>query len=1303
MNRDFQRGCVRLAAMVALVLSAAVHAAYNVKQPEIRPAWSGAELGVWTQDYASATNAAAQTGKPVIVVTSGMWWCPYCQPLEAKVFVQKAWTDFIDEIGGAYLVVLDFPYRGTVSAAESHKTADFDARTGRPGWGFTCWLYDEEYRNENGISADDAFRLIEERNYAWQNALGLPSAQTVTIANWDDTDTFTYRRVGYPTLIVMDSNGRILGRPPSNVRDTATKTWTVEEACDYVIGNVRTVLRADAGDEADNLAVTAPFLDDPACAGELFTQGEHTLSSIDTADWYRIEIPESYGETWHFAVSPRDGFESADLVLAVGADEAGKTTLVSANAAASEGSVSVVFPSAGIYHVKVSPKDALSSVAGYVFRYGYDEVVVPASFERTSASFANNASDATLTVKLGSSGTNHVTEVDWRTVDGTASNGVDFVTTGGTLRWEAGEARGAKTISIPILAPESASWQSRGFTVELYPKSHCSIPASMASCTVTLTTSSTRNPGTIAFDGFWTTAKPVYHEGEVFSADVLRTGGYEGAVSATVTLSMSGASYRETFEWGHNDREAKKLVWTLPTTVGMQDDKAGSFELTASGGAALGSPNKAQFVLRDSLAVESFDEYNASTLGGIASVQGNAWFYGRESEDATESVLRSRTLTAAGTTLSLALTGPAILSLSVVPKGGATATLRLGDKMLSNAFSGKHLVAIPAGLQTVAIVGARGTEADSYLVADWTVTSLSQFKLIASSPVDGSWVRATDDFVLSAKLAEARALPDEATLEVITYAGNSSSALKALPCGGAVALTADGSSYPAKGDVVAQAAFADFATNAVGAYAWWRMDVSFTDEYGNMAERQGRTAVMRLVPEDVPDVASADALPEGWSVSDASVLCAPDMMVGSDASAIGVLPAVNVGEGDSVAVEVKEGNLPDGLTVAAGKGGIVFNGSPVRAGEAEAMLQLVVTKASGEIVRGATFGVAFATTELGDLAGEYAGYRIVRTAEGIVQGAGFGEASLTVGPTGRLVGRFVWNGERYSFVTSSFGEWHNGTIVFSGVAAASSALERAIDVRIFENSEEHDAVIAVGEAEYWLYRNNWRTSAGRSRLKEIVGTYTAALPVAASDPAGFGPRGTGYLHAQVKDNGIVSYFGIDSLGRYFVGASPAYYVFDCCTGSGKRWFFYVNTVPNGITNRVSGLSGLVAVTPDEKDASVRYLSTDSVPLSLVNLETDAVYPRCWTNSINVVGGTFDIPSGMDVELAREMFAANEWEGAIGSYARNTGEFTAQIVRKEDASSATVKGVHVMHAPGGRSFWSGLYVQPDKTTETKIWE
>lgn len=1295
--------CALFTAMAALVPFMVANAAYNVKQPEIRPAWSGAELGVWTQDYAAATNAAAQTGKPVIVVTSGMWWCPYCQPLEAKVFVQKAWTDFIDEIGGAYLVVLDFPYRGTVSSAESHKTADFDERTKRPGWGFRCWLYDEEYRAENGLSVNDAFRLIEERNYAWQNALGLPSAQKVTIANWNDTGTFTYRRVGYPTLIVMDPQGRVMGRAPCNVRDTATKTWTVEEACDYVIGNVRTVLQADADDEADNLAVTAPSLDDPPCADELFTQGEHTLSSIDTADWCRLEIPESYGETWHFAVSPRDGFESADLVLAVSADEAGKTTLVSANAVASEGNVSVVFPSVGIYYVRVSPKDALSSVAGYVFSYGYDEVVVPASFERTSASFANNASEVTLAVKLGSSDTNHVTEVDWRTIDGTASNGVDFVTTGGTLRWEVGEVRGTKTISIPILAPESASWQSRGFTVELYPKSHCSIPASMASCTVTLTTSSTRNPGTVAFDDSWTTAKPVYHEGDVFEADVLRTGGYEGTVSATVTLSMSGASYRQTFEWAHNDREAKKLVWTLPTTVGMQDDKAGSFELTASGGAALGSPNKAQFVLRDSLALESFDEYNASTLGGIASVQGNAWFYGRESEDATEPVLRSRTLTAAGTTLSLALTGPAILSLSVVPKGGATASLRLGDKVLSNAFSGRHLVAIPAGLQTVAIAGTRGAEADSYLVADWTVTSLSPFRLTAASPADCAWVRATDDLVLSATLAEAEALPDVTSLDVVTYAGTSTSALKEMPCGNGAVLTADGYSYPAKGDAVAQAALIGFATNAVGAYAWWRMDVSYTDEYGNMAERQGQVAVLKLLPENAPDVASADALPEGWSASDTSVLCAPDMMVGSDASTIGVLPAVNVGEGDSVSVSVKSGSLPPGMTVSTGKGGVVFGGSPAAEGKTEAMLQLAVTKPSGEVVQGATFNVEFAVAPIGVLAGEYTGYRVVRAADGSVQGAGFGDASLTVGPTGRTAGSFRMEGERYSFASASFGECRDGETVLSGAIAASGGSEAAVEIRLYADSEEHDAVIVSGDAEYWLYRDIWRTSDGRRRLKEIAGVYTASLPVAGSVPEGSGPQGAGYLNVEVKENGMVSYYGIDSLGRHFTGASPAYYVFDCCTGSGKRWFFYVNAMPSGCTNRLSSLFGLIAVMPDEKNPSVRYLSTDSVSLSLVNLEATAAYPRCWTNSINVVGGTFDIPSGMDTARAQEMFKAKGWQGTVGSYARNTGEFTAQAVHSEDASVITVKGVHVMHAPGGRTFWSGLYVQPDKTTGTKTWE
>lgn len=121
-----------LAFGAAIVLTGSSSAAYVVEKSAVCPTWSGALPGEWTMDYAAATNAATQTGRPVFVLTTGMWWCPHCQGIEKNILTQPAWSNFVKEVG-CYLVALDFPYRGTVSAAEAYKTADFDLRTQRPG------------------------------------------------------------------------------------------------------------------------------------------------------------------------------------------------------------------------------------------------------------------------------------------------------------------------------------------------------------------------------------------------------------------------------------------------------------------------------------------------------------------------------------------------------------------------------------------------------------------------------------------------------------------------------------------------------------------------------------------------------------------------------------------------------------------------------------------------------------------------------------------------------------------------------------------------------------------------------------------------------------------------------------------------------------------------------------------------------------------------------------------------------------------------------------------------------------------
>ena len=69
--------------------------------------FTGAELGVWTQDYAAATNAAATDGKPVLLDFTGSDWCGWCMLMENKVFTTQEWEDWASS--NIYLVTLDFP------------------------------------------------------------------------------------------------------------------------------------------------------------------------------------------------------------------------------------------------------------------------------------------------------------------------------------------------------------------------------------------------------------------------------------------------------------------------------------------------------------------------------------------------------------------------------------------------------------------------------------------------------------------------------------------------------------------------------------------------------------------------------------------------------------------------------------------------------------------------------------------------------------------------------------------------------------------------------------------------------------------------------------------------------------------------------------------------------------------------------------------------------------------------------------------------------------------------------------------
>lgn len=212
---------------------------YNVRQPSdvLRPKWHAADTapGVWTLNVADAKAKAAAAGACTILLNTASWWCPFCETLEDMVLRSKAWSNYVEE-KGYYLAMLDFPYRGDVT--EDQKWKSWHPELGR-GWGFKCWLMCPDYLADIGLTEAQGLEAIM-AEYELQKELAAPEATVEVIGNWTGKETFSYGKVGYPTLIVFGPDGAELGRTsfPWNRAEDVTES----EAQEYVIQAIERIV-----------------------------------------------------------------------------------------------------------------------------------------------------------------------------------------------------------------------------------------------------------------------------------------------------------------------------------------------------------------------------------------------------------------------------------------------------------------------------------------------------------------------------------------------------------------------------------------------------------------------------------------------------------------------------------------------------------------------------------------------------------------------------------------------------------------------------------------------------------------------------------------------------------------------------------------------------------------------------------------------------------------------------------------------------------------------------------------------------
>ena len=230
--------------LTAAVLSCALAVnafEYNVRKPaeSLRPTFRAEDTqpGVWTLNYEDALAKAKAAGRYAVMFYTAAWWCPYCETCEEMVLLSDVWKSYVEK-RGFYLVMMDFPYRYAVPSGQEYKGAGPDG-TGKPGWGFQCWLYDDEYLADNGLTRDEGLQYIE-KMYAIQNAMALPSADVSELDNWNGTGKIQVGKVGYPTFVVFNPEGEEIGR--------ASFPWyrssdvTESEAREYLIQQLEQII-----------------------------------------------------------------------------------------------------------------------------------------------------------------------------------------------------------------------------------------------------------------------------------------------------------------------------------------------------------------------------------------------------------------------------------------------------------------------------------------------------------------------------------------------------------------------------------------------------------------------------------------------------------------------------------------------------------------------------------------------------------------------------------------------------------------------------------------------------------------------------------------------------------------------------------------------------------------------------------------------------------------------------------------------------------------------------------------------------
>lgn len=423
-----------------------------------------------------------------------------------------------------------------------------------------------------------------------------------------------------------------------------------------------------------------------------------TLNGTDAADYYSfpVEAGVEYGVDFD-SIRP--------LTLLVQGDETLKVTVTAPGLG--EKTVPMTEIAVGVY--RFTPTENGTAVVGvtriadepkgisYELRYR-EWVPATIALQSDAVTVSEFASSVRIPVRCDMD-VPILTGVQVKTSDGTAKAGEDYVALDEAVAWtELSPTSSVQYVTVDLIKlVEQYEGASEYFNLYLDFANSDALPGAITNLTVTIKEGDKGAIGTFAIGGFQLDGEERPYQaqavsvpaGKTVSVRIIRTGGFAGVVTATLTWKDGSGSYPVTF----GDLEVEKWVDVqVPDSIGAYVGRQSKqLVLTTDNKSAKTTKATMNFLVTDT--DQTLSAYGADRANVPFTSGGNAWY---QSQDG---LLRSKALAASGQSaaMSATLKGEGTLTFKPTVSGNGTLVVRVAgqEAVLADLGDGVKGVSIP--------------------------------------------------------------------------------------------------------------------------------------------------------------------------------------------------------------------------------------------------------------------------------------------------------------------------------------------------------------------------------------------------------------------------------------------------------------------------------------------------------------------------------------------------------------------------------------------------------------------------------